>query len=694
MKILLITLLSFAGFIASAQSDLKAIEHSQSVKDTLDIHTLNEIIVKGHTFQNPSFSTYKNILEEKVAQPKNVAGLFDNINGFSVIKRGNYALDPAFRGTQYEQLNLQYDGGLKAMHACPNRMDPITTHIAPEDIEKIEIIKGPYSVRYGASFGGIINLVTRDPGKGPKGFHGSVSSGYESNGQSFLGMTQLQYVGNSFDIIGNLGYRNYGNYKDGNGDVIPSSFKSTDYGLKTGLNLARNHRIMVGWRQSYGRDILHAGLPMDSDYDDSSIASMDYRWDIIGNKAKRLQIKTYYSYVDHLMTNLLRPNAKMMESKAYVTSSTAGAKAELEWKTSELLWFYSGVDFMHISREGNRHTLIKMQNGQPLPEPQKVIVPIWQDAFIQDYGFYTEAKWIIDPSYIFRAGLRYDLVSSDILKPAPDFNELYQLGPRTEHNISGTISIKKAITHQLYLEGAFGRGVRSANMIERYINKFNVGQDNYTYTGNPNLKAESNHQFELGLSGYKYGNGTIEKFSFEVSAYYADIRNYISALINPVFGPNAKTFENIDMAYKTGIEASGRIHFAKAYFIQTDLSYLYAHNRQLDEPLPLIPPFKATIITGIERDKFWGNIRLNLVATQDQVSVSFGEVTTPGYQTIDIKLGINPSEAWSIGIAAINLLNKTYHDHLNFSFRNQEHFSMIPVNEMGRNISAFARFKF
>ena len=47
------------------------------------------------------------------------------------------------------------------MHACPNRMDPITTHIIPEEIEKIEIIKGPYSMRYGATFGGIINMVSK-----------------------------------------------------------------------------------------------------------------------------------------------------------------------------------------------------------------------------------------------------------------------------------------------------------------------------------------------------------------------------------------------------------------------------------------------------------------------------------------------------------------------------------------------------
>jgi hypothetical protein len=32
----------------------------------------------------------------------------------------------------------------------------------------------------------------------------------------------------------------------------------------------------------FGRDVLHAGLPMDTDYDNSSILSLDYKWSNIG----------------------------------------------------------------------------------------------------------------------------------------------------------------------------------------------------------------------------------------------------------------------------------------------------------------------------------------------------------------------------------------------------------------------------
>jgi len=94
---------------------------------------LNTVIVTGKRNIDPVLTTVKTDLIKKVVQPKNVADLFNDVNGFSLIKRSNYAIDPSFRASQYDQLNIQFDGGTKAIHACPNRMDPITTHVVPEN---------------------------------------------------------------------------------------------------------------------------------------------------------------------------------------------------------------------------------------------------------------------------------------------------------------------------------------------------------------------------------------------------------------------------------------------------------------------------------------------------------------------------------------------------------------------------------
>nr|WP_238566846.1 TonB-dependent receptor plug domain-containing protein [Nonlabens ulvanivorans] len=181
---------------------LFAQETTEKVQDTTVTKpvALNTVIVTGQGATDPVLTTVRTDLVKKVVQPKNVADLFNDFNGFSLIKRGNYAIDPSFRASQYEQLNIQFDGGTKAMHACPNRMDPITTHVVPEDIERIEVIKGPYTVRYGATFGGIINLVTEKPIHLGNGFQGSVSSGYETNGNALVSSLKLHQITDKYDI--------------------------------------------------------------------------------------------------------------------------------------------------------------------------------------------------------------------------------------------------------------------------------------------------------------------------------------------------------------------------------------------------------------------------------------------------------------------------------------------------------------
>lgn len=680
-------------------------EKTKTQKDTTKqkITKLNTVIVTGNLKTDPVLTVVANKYDEKIVQPKNVADLFNNINGFSVIKRGNYAIDPSFRGSQYEQLNIQYDGGTKAMHACPNRMDPITTHIIPEEISKIEIIKGPYTVRYGATFGGIVNLVTQKPDFEDYGLHGKVSGGYESNGNSLVNLVQLQYIKDKYDIVANAGYRDFGNYEDGDGTEIPSSFRSTDYGLKIGYNFSEDQRLQAHWRQSFGRDVLHAALPMDTEYDNSSIISLDYSLDNIGKTLKSLTAKAYYSYVDHLMTNDNRPSFMMMEAASNVDAITAGGKLELNWKPTEKLNIFSGLDVMHIARDGNRTRLVKVMNGNILTTPVEFTDKVWQDSYITDIGVFTELKYSISPKMILTAGMRYDNVTSDIQDPEEDFAEMYDLEKRTEHNVSGTVSVKHRVSDNFTLEAAYGRGVRSANMIERFINHFTVGQDPYEYIGNPDLKAEVNNQFEIGFKGNTKLNNGFNYFKYETSLYYSFLENYIVGIVdenlsrkfNPSLDPtNPKVFRNLNDAYKTGVEVMGQLDFLNHYFLKSEFSYVYSRNQDLDESLPLTPPFTTRFIFGFEKTKFWANIQYNIVAKQNSISQSFGETKTEGYQTMDMRLGLKPLHNLTLGVAVINAFDKSYNNHLNFSFTNQSEFGRTPITEPGRNFSAFLQYTF
>ncbi len=680
-------------------------EKNDIVKDTITKKKvqLDEVIVVGIAKTDPIHTIVANNYEDKVVQPKNVADLFNEINGFSVIKRGNYAIDPTFRAAKYEQLNIQYDGGTKAVHACPNRMDPITTHIIPEEIAKIEIVKGPYTVRYGATFGGVINMVTHKPDAEDYGFHGKVSGGYESNGSSFVTMLQLQQIKEKYDIVGNIGYRDFGNYEDGNGTEIPSSFRSTDYGVKFGYNLSEDQRLQAHWRQSFGRDVLHAALPMDTEFDDSSILSLDYKISNLGGLFKSFTAKAYYSFVDHLMTNFDRPNFMAVEASSPVEATTIGGKLELKWEPSEKIQVFTGLDAMHIARNGERTRVIKIMNGNPLPMAMTKVDKIWQDSYITDFGLFTEAKWFANNSTIFTAGLRYDNVTSDIQDPEEDFAALYDLEKRTEHNVSGTVSVKKIVSDNFTLEAAYGRGIRSANMTERFINHFTVSEDPYEYVGNPDLDAEVNNQFEIGFKGFEKLSNGFNKFSYATSFYYSFFENYIVGVvdetINRKFMPMAiprhvKVYRNLDEAYKTGFEMMGKLDFLNDFYFKTELAYVYAKNKDFKESLPLTPPFTIKFNIGLEKENYWINARYNITSKQGNIAESFGETETDGYQTLDIRMGVKPVKNVTLGVAVINVFDETYNNHLNFAFKNQVGLGAVPITEPGRNLSAFLQYKF
>ncbi|MCP4978430.1 MAG: TonB-dependent receptor [Maribacter sp.] len=667
--------------------------------------TISGVMVTGDSKTDPVFTVETNDYVKKIVQPRNVADLFNDLNGFSLIKRGNYANDPSFRASQYEQLNVQFDGGTKAMHACPNRMDPVTTHVIPEEIEKIEIIKGPYTVRYGATFGGIVNMVTQVPEASDYGLSGSVHAGYESNGGSLVSMARLQQATEKYDITGNVGFRDFGNYEDGDGTEVPSSFRSLDYGVKVGLNFTPNQRLQAHWRQSFGRDVLHAGLPMDTELDDSSILSLDYKLTGLSGTLKNVDAKLYYSYVDHIMSNTNRPSFMMTDAVSAINATTAGGKIEFKLRPAKEFTVFTGIDAMHIARDGERTRLVKRNMMGPLPSPMEFIDKVWQDSYINDIGLFAEGKYPLTENTVLTTGLRYDLVSSEIKDPEADFAALYpDLDKRNEHNFSGTASVKYAPSNQFMMEIAYGRGVRSANMIERVINHFTVGQDAYEYIGNPNLDAEVNNQFEIGFKGkLPFSETSSDCFNYSSSFYYSFYENYIVAVIDetqtrkfmPTRQPvNPKVFRNLDKAYKTGFELAAGVDFLSNFNFTTELAYVYAKNKDLNESLPLVPPLTTRFKLGFEKEKFWANVHYTLTSKQDNISESFGETSTPGYEVMDIRLGVVPIKNLTLGIAALNIFDETYHNHLNFSFKNQVDFGTIPINDPGRNLSAFVQYKF
>ncbi|MEH6447309.1 MAG: TonB-dependent receptor [Oleispira sp.] len=158
IRILLPLAISFASL------SLSSVQANEFDDDSIE---LDAQVVSGSLYSNPVAAAAFNVtvLEQSDLQRlpvNNVIDALEYVSGIDVRKRGiaGVQADVGIRGSTYEQTLVLLDG--------VRMNDPQTGHhnfdlpIAFEDIERIEIVKGPGAAQYGpSSNGGVINVVSR-----------------------------------------------------------------------------------------------------------------------------------------------------------------------------------------------------------------------------------------------------------------------------------------------------------------------------------------------------------------------------------------------------------------------------------------------------------------------------------------------------------------------------------------------------
>lgn len=638
---------------------------------------MEEILITAESNQSIN-NTNINGKVLQIENPHDGGTMFKNQIGFSIEKRGNYGMEPVLRGFKYSQLNVLIDGGIHSANACPNRMDPAISQISPEEVQKIEVIKGPYNVRFGSSFGGIINVISNRPNRdGDQLISGSINAGYQSNGGNIYSNLFTQLVRNKFDFSINAGYKDYGNYESGSGQEIASSFTRWGYTIKAGANLSENQRLQLTLRQSSARDVLYAGLPMDGDHDNSTIASLDYGIKNLTESIFLLKAKLYGSFVDHEMSNLRRPALRFTEAISPVQAQVYGGRTELGINASRNDIVFLGADYKQIAKQGHRDRTVFENPCNPgqLFDPPKVFQDkTWQDSKKNDLGIFAENKLKLGNKVEWIAAIRLDFVSYAINDPADDFTEQYdgEIKPDTRINPMVTSSLTWYLNNDLNIQWAIARAMRAPDLSELFINHLSIGMDAYEYLGNPNLKSEVNYQSDIKVEK------NWENISVYGDIFYSYLQNFITAKLdtsihkkymtcNPPYG--TKVFQNIDQAFMAGFEAGFEIKFLKYFNYSLGTAYTYAQNISWDEPLSEIPPFTINTNLAYESEKIKTNIHARIASEQNRISTSFSESETPGFTVFDFYFNYKPWDFIDINASVTNIFNLNYVEHLSRPYK-------------------------
>ena len=620
--------------------------------------------------------------------------MMPNVGG---IKKGAVNIDPVVRGFKYSQVTTLLDGAIAIEGGCPNRMDPTSSHVALDDMAEMQVLKGPFALRYGSVFGGLVNLVPVKPMtndvfdikvKGVKAYESNWNGNREY--VSVAGGNQrIYFLGSGYNM-------KYGDYKDGNGDLYKTSYHKFGYKASVGFRPLRNHEALISYSSSMSKGVMFPALPMDDRKDDSRVVYFDYKIGKINDLFNSVDLKLYYSDVDHTMDNKSRPFSDTVIAIAHIIAKVTGGRLETGLNVFGG-HMYVGMDQKTITKDGDRSKLMIMQNPMGGVVPLK-IEQLWNDAEIMNLGFFAEFKRRLNRLDIIAAA-RFDFnnaVSDTILLYGGTLmmpTELINIS-ETESNLSG-LSVSAGITYnfseKLAVSLAAGRGVRFPDMLERFIISLPVGFDQFEYMGNPQLKPEINNEVDLNI---RYIHPAVGGVDFTL--FYSYVQDYIMGeripvaeqrpLTDNVLG--VKRFENFEtavfngfeLAYKTPEKYSFGAALAASYTKgiihntvkpildpeQPPLQSVIGEEIVSKDPAPEIPPFEMNLMVRYKlfNNKLIPSVNYRWVAEQNSISEAYFESATPSFNVIGINVAYIHNKNLTFSAGVNNLLDTPYYEHL------------------------------
>jgi iron complex outermembrane receptor protein len=597
----------------------------------------------------------------------------------SIRKSGNYGFDPVFRGYKYEQLNIVLNGAQSATAACPNRMDPPTSQMAPNMMGRVEVLKGPHALRFGTGFGATINFVPEPfHFSAAPALHGRFSSAYESNGNIFRGEGQLGFSGSKYDLSLFGAWAQGDDYQSGDGQSVQADFLRGSFGSNLGIKLTNKQQLRLSAMYNKARDVDFPALPMDLIEDDTWMFSARHDLRIDANHLQSWNTTLYASFVDHRMSNELKIlDPRMLDAETPAQTQNYGARTESVWQFANNRLF-AGADFRVEGAEGSRTRSFLLG-----PNEGKVFEDnAWQEGQITKSALFAEYHIkAASLNYVFSG--RMELNQATVSDPSPEFTREYPETTTTQVNPSVSIGLLKAMGESYSLGLWLGRAQRSGGLAERFINYFPIGQDPYEMLGNPDIKPEVNNQLDINFSK-KAG-----KLQFSINLFASYLQDNISSVIDSSFSPRlpmspgVRQFINIDEAFKTGFEASLTQSLPLGLQQQIGIAYTYAQDLERAEPLPETPPMdiRYTLSGRFFEERLKPELAFRYVLEQSRISQEFGESATPAFALLDLQLAYDITEKIKINTGVRNVLDENYYEHLNRAVRGAN----APIYAPGRN---------
>ena len=605
------------------------------------------------------------------------ADLLRGFAGVSIGRMGGHGLEPRIRGLGETNLNVLVDGA--AIHGgCPNRMDPPTSFAATGGFDRVTVIRGVQSLRYGAGGSAGTVLYERRPPVASRTAswradaavgHGSWSAAPELG----LNATWARRV---FYLRADAESRRFDSYEDGSGEVVRSAYESRIGNLMLGIGDRSRAFVELGLEVSRTDDALFAGAGMDSPYD---------RGDTFRFKLHRaaplgpwggLEAELYLSRVEHLMDNYsLRELTAPAAMRVPTTSDTFGGRASGRIDLGERLRLTLGVDY-------ERNERLALRFAGPGPERVTTLQAVmWPEADLAQAGLFVEGDRSLGAASRLRFGLRLDSFQASAaaatMRPAganPSPDQLYRLyyGTTAESwsdaGLSALLRYERTLAPGWTLFTGASRSLSAPDATARYLGAGNPNPAR-RWVGNPALEVAAHHQVDLGISAVK------ERARWTATVFLDRVRDFVlrdraGGQPGVLRADRASIYRNVD-ARLLGVELDGSWTLSDALTLRGNAGWVRGDNTTDDRVLAQIPPLQGVAAAEYARGAWRGSAALRWALEQDRVDddpksgsgLDFGP--TPGHAVLDLEVAIPLAGGLELLAGVDNLLDETYAEHLN-----------------------------
>ena len=395
-----------------------------------------------------------------------------------------------------------------------------------DNVEKIEIIRGPGAVQYGsAAIGGVVNVITRKGEGRPTFFAGQEIGTFEYK-KTMAGVAGR--LGN-FDFSATGSIADMGDYKTGEGDKYYNTGYDDDIrgSVNLGYEFYPGNRIGLTYTHF---ELDRSGNPdqlVNNDLDDykkTSNRSIDFNYTGRSADERFAWMARYFVGEDKdAWYDPVDSNPTFWDDGIPFKKNTdqQGAQAQASY-TGKQFTFTAGVDWLNYDLEQNQYT--------PL-----------QSSY-DDMGYFALAKGLLfDERLVLTAGVRFD-----------DYKVDYKRDDATPETSQDSDSFVKSFgiayhaSDNVKLRASYGEGFQIPQAEELAADYYVTNwMGTKHYIGNPDLDPEKSRTIDGGIEV------NVDGFSSSFTVFSTDYKDFIQRV---EIGPDEISWVNQDKATVTGFE--------------------------------------------------------------------------------------------------------------------------------------------